>query len=125
MDGFAGGANLGQWHGLQGGASFLMLFLPALAMGAGFSLILRGLAGTPVSLAKLYGLNTLGGVLGALLPLLLLPTLGWTPSLQLVVAVGVMVAVLIAWGARSMPPPVNRSAQNRSMPDCVHPSLCC
>ncbi len=110
LDEFAGGANLAQWHGLQGGASFLMLFLPALAMGAGFSLILRGLAGTPVSLAKLYGLNTLGGVLGALLPLLLLPTLGWTPSLQLIVVVGMAVAVLIAWGARSLPS-INVSAQ--------------
>lgn len=109
LDGFTGGANLAQWHGLQGGASFLLLFLPALAMGAGFSLILRGLAGAPVTLAKLYGLNTLGGVLGALLPLLLLPTLGWTPSLQLIVVFGVAVAVLIAWGARSMPP-VNKPA---------------
>ncbi len=106
LDRLAVGVDLSHWHALQGGASFLMLFLPALAMGAGFSLILRGLSATPVSLGKLYGLNTLGGVLGALLPLLLLPLLGWALSLQFIVVVGFVVAVMIALGARAVPLPL-------------------
>ena len=81
VDGALGGggaqASLMVWYALQGGVALLLLFVPALALGASFPLMLKVLesgAASPKSpLARMYGLNALGGALGALLPLLLLP----------------------------------------------------
>jgi len=79
------------WYAAQGVAAFLMLFVPALGMGLGFPLMLRALAGR-ASLGAIYGLNTLGGVAGALLPLALLPALGWSAAAGCVAALGAGVA---------------------------------
>ncbi len=81
------------WHALMAGASFLLLTLPACAMGAGFTLLLQSFAQTRQMLGRLYGINTLGAVLGALLPLVLLPWLGWGPALRGVALLGLAVAL--------------------------------
>ena len=83
----------GNWHALMAGASFLLLTMPACAMGAGFPLILQALAHSRQSLGRLYGINTLGAVLGALLPLVLLPTLGWSLALRSVAMLGLLLAL--------------------------------
>ena len=87
--------SLTQWHSTQATLSFFLLLLPALALGAGFPLILRGLSSSPVTLARIYGLNTLGGAFGALLPLALLPTLGWSLSVQVVAILGLCIALAV------------------------------
>ncbi len=69
--------SLFQWYGLIATAAVCLLLLPAFAMGAGFPLILTALGNKKADLRKVYGLNTLGAAGGALLPLWLLPTLGW------------------------------------------------
>ncbi len=99
-------ASLSQWYALQAAAAFLVLFLPALAMGIGFPLILRALAAARVSLAKVYGINTMGGAVGALLPLVLLPVLGWSHALYVVVTLGLFIAILVTVLAMSLVPPL-------------------
>lgn len=82
------------WYAMHGVAALLMVALPAWVMGLGFPMVLRALEHIPVPLAHVYGLNTLGGALGALLPLLLLPVFGWRTSLLLVAALGCVIAVV-------------------------------
>lgn len=81
-----------QWYLLQCAAALGLLFVPACAMGAGFPLVLKAGEHTCAGVGGLYGLNTLGGALGALLPLGLLPLLGWTVALQTVACLGLTVA---------------------------------
>ena len=85
------------WQALMAGAAFLLLTLPACAMGAGFPLLLQALKYPQQALGRLYGINTLGGVLGALAPLGLLPELGWSLALRGVALLGLAVA-LGFWG---------------------------
>lgn len=92
----AAGSGLSTWLGLQMLVVVLVLLLPAFAMGAGFPLILSAMRGSGVSLAGIYGVNAMGGALGALLPLWLLPTLGWLAGVQSIAVLGLLVAVL-AW----------------------------
>ncbi len=80
------------WLNLQVGSIAALLFFPAFCMGAGFPLILRVARQLDMSLAVVYGVNTLGATFGALLPLLLLPTLGWVASMRMVAALGLVVA---------------------------------
>lgn len=82
------------WHGLMGIAAFLMLTIPASAMGMSLPLILKPANKNLESLAYLYGANTLGAVFGALLPLLLLPIFGWGLTLRLIALLGMVLAVL-------------------------------
>jgi spermidine synthase len=82
-----------QWYGLMAGAALCLLLLPAFAMGAGFPLILSALGNHTAHLGRVYGLNTLGAALGALLPLALLPALGWAGAIRLVAAIGLLVAL--------------------------------
>ncbi len=79
---------LAQWYGLTAAASGILLFLPAFAMGAGFPLVLAAAGDGPARLGRLYGLNTLGAACGALLPLVLLPALGWSGSTRAVACIG-------------------------------------
>lgn len=101
VDGVLGGggaqASLTAWYALQGGVALLLLFVPALALGASFPLMLKalesGAAPSAVSpLARMYGLNALGGAVGALLPLLLLPVLGWSKAIYVVAGISLCVA---------------------------------
>ncbi len=84
---------LSAWFALQGVTSFLILFFPALALGVGFPLVLRYFENTRVTIVSVYGLNTLGGATGALLPLWLLPAIGWAGSIRVVAILGLAVAL--------------------------------
>ena len=84
------------WYMLQLTAALLLIALPAAALGVGFPMVLRALETTSVSLGRIYGVNTLGGAFGALLPLLLLPTIGWSNAVVLVAMIGGAVA-FTAW----------------------------
>lgn len=99
LDGWIGvstaGSGLMQWYLLQGLVIFIVLFIPALGLGLGFPLVLSVVEGSAVSLSKVYALNTLGGALGALLPLGLLPLFGWTVSIRLVAILGLCVAAVL------------------------------
>ncbi len=91
-----GSVTLESWYGIYSVATLMMVALPAWAMGVGFPMVLRSLEGTNVSLARIYGINTLGGALGALLPLWLLPTLGWAAAIWGVALVGMFIGG-VAW----------------------------
>ena len=88
----APGVSLSFWFLLQGLTLFLIMLLPAFAMGLGFPLVLRAIHGI-VSLGKLYGLNACGGAIGAMLPLLLLPVFGWTISVRLIAILGILIGL--------------------------------
>jgi len=81
-----------QWHALLVLAGLVSLTLPAAAMGAGFPLLVEGFARRGGSIGAAYGSNTLGAALGALLPLLLLPSVGWTNAVRAVAVLNVIVA---------------------------------
>ncbi|WP_455210588.1 fused MFS/spermidine synthase [Kaarinaea lacus] len=80
------------WYLMQFVLVSVLLFVPAFCMGAGFPMMLKSLGDSPQTLAKAYGVNTLGAAGGALFPLLLLPKLGWLSSMQTVALIGVLVA---------------------------------
>jgi len=81
------------WFAFQLVAAFLLLLVPALAMGAGFPLLLAAARDTGASLGRVYGFNALGGVVGALLPLGLLPALGWLATAQAFAVAGIVISV--------------------------------
>lgn len=109
LAGTAADSSLSIWYAAQGVTTLIILLLPALALGAGFAFMLSALAtSSTVSLATLYGINACGGALGALLPLGLLPLLGWAGSIKVVAGLGLtvgMVALLLA---------LTSDAQNRN-----------
>lgn len=86
--------NLITFYGLQALIALVLLVMPAMAMGVGFSFVLRAahLWGMPTGI--LYGLNTAGGALGALAPLALLPILGWTNSLRFAAVIGLIIGIV-------------------------------
>ncbi len=105
LDGMVGGGgahtSLAVWYALQAGVALVLLFVPALALGASFPLMLKVLmsgvrpSNAPEArLARMYGLNALGGALGALLPLLLLPVLGWSKAVYGVAGISLCVAAI-------------------------------
>lgn len=93
MESAAAQFTLFQWYGLLAGAALFLLLLPAVAMGAGFPLILAALGNGKALLGRVYGLNTLGAACGALLPLWLLPALGWSGAIRLMAAIGILLAL--------------------------------
>ena len=115
-------STLSQWYTLQATAAFMVLFLPAMAMGIGFPLILRTLSAARVTLARIYGINTLGGAIGALLPLLLLPTLGWSYALYVVVSFGFFIALTVMVLAALFVPPLRLSVNGDNDTSSVRPS---
>jgi len=107
----AGSLDYSNWLALQIVVVILVLMVPALAMGAGFPLILRAVQNTRITLGGIYGINALGGALGALLPLWLLPNMGWLSSLRAVAVLGCVVGGVALWlswrfesGKRVLPP---------------------
>jgi len=100
--GLAPGVPLSVWYCLQFFVAGVILFIPAFLMGIGFPLMLTVFERTSVSLGMVYGLNTLGAAFGALLPLVLLPVLGWMYSLTFVAAIGLGVAVMALLVARQI-----------------------
>lgn len=95
IEGAAAQLSLFQWYGLIAGAAFCLLLLPAIAMGAGFPLILAALGNRPERLGQVYGLNALGAACGALLPLWLLPELGWVWATRVIAGIGILVAITL------------------------------
>ncbi|MDH5300286.1 MAG: fused MFS/spermidine synthase [Gammaproteobacteria bacterium] len=99
----AAGSSLAFWFSLQGLILFLLFCIPALVMGMGFPLVLSACKRLNISLAAIYGINTLGGVLGCIFPLLMLPLVGWTVSVRLVALVSIFIAIVcavLAWFVR-------------------------
>ena len=93
IDAAAGTLSSPQWHALLALTALLLLTLPAAAMGAGFPLLLEGWARYGRSIGMAYGSNTFGAGAGALLPLLLLPSMGWSNAIRAVALLGLIVAV--------------------------------
>ncbi len=91
LEGIAVQLTLAQWYLLQGAEALCLLVIPAFAMGLGFALVLKAVERTPLSLGKLYGLNTIGGAAGALFPLWSLPVLGWIDSVRIMALLGLAV----------------------------------
>lgn len=94
--GIGGTLSIVTWQAMQGLMLMLLLFPAAMAMGYAFPLALRGAGSLGISLGGMYGINALGGALGAVLPLLLLPVFGWRDALSCVAALGLLLAAL-AW----------------------------
>ena len=90
----AGSMGMTGWMSFHVLVSLLLLMVPATALGITFPCVLRALAKTPVGVGRIYGLNTLGGVLGALAPLVLLPWLGWGLALRIIAGIGLVVGLL-------------------------------
>jgi spermidine synthase len=93
MNGIATRLTLPQWYLLQGVEALCLLVIPAFAMGLSFALVLKAVDRTPLSLGKLYGLNTVGGAAGALFPLWSLSALGWSNSVRVVALLGFAIGV--------------------------------
>lgn len=91
MGGVSEHLSLTQWYLLQGVEALCLLVIPAFGMGVSFALVLKLVERTPLTLGKLYGLNTIGGALGALFPLWSLPVLGWSNSVSVVALLGFVV----------------------------------
>lgn len=104
--------SLTAWYALQLTAALILITLPATVMGIGFPLVLKAVRNTPVSLGWIYGLNTCGGAFGALLPLLLLPTLGWVAGVWVVAMIGVLVAVVAWWLSHHQPQQAEQQLQS-------------
>jgi spermidine synthase len=92
IDAAAGALSSRQWHGLLALSGLLLLTAPAAAMGAGFPLLLEGFRRRGRSVGAAYGSNTLGASAGALLPLALLPGVGWTHAVQAVAVMSLLAA---------------------------------
>ncbi|MFI4982002.1 MAG: fused MFS/spermidine synthase, partial [Nevskiales bacterium] len=116
IDAAAGFLSPAQWHALLALAALLLLTLPAAAMGAGFPLLVEGWRRYGHAIGAAYGSNTLGAAAGALLPLLLLPTLGWSSATRAVALLGLAVAAglwtLDARGEGGAQPAAAASAAN-------------
>lgn len=92
IDAAAAGLSGAQWRALVACAALLALSAPAAAMGAGFPLLVEGWKRRGGSVGLAYGSNTAGAAAGALLPLALLPGLGWDAALRSVALTGLAIA---------------------------------
>ncbi len=79
---------------LESVACFILLFIPAVAMGATFALLLDVLKPYKITVGQIYGINTIGGVVGSITPIYLLPVFGWIVSSRLVAILGLFIAIL-------------------------------
>ncbi|MDR2195792.1 MAG: fused MFS/spermidine synthase [Gallionellaceae bacterium] len=95
MESAAAQFSLLQWYALIAITVLCLLALPAFAMGIGFPLVLRALGGA--NLRQVYGLNTLGAACGALIPLWLLPALGWSGAIRVIAGIGLLLAAVFLW----------------------------
>ena len=88
-------SNYTVWFLYQSLSTFILMMLPAFVLGLGFPMVLSALRTTKIPVALIYGVNTLGGVFGALLPLFLLPIVGWTVADRLFAVLGMLLAVCV------------------------------
>jgi spermidine synthase len=91
---FSANLSLASWYIAHVAFDLVLMVLPSFAMGAAFPMVLRGAVRAGESVGRLYGFNALGGVVGALLPVWLMPLLGWTLTAQLFAALGVLVGAV-------------------------------
>ncbi|PIV29100.1 MAG: spermine synthase, partial [Zetaproteobacteria bacterium CG02_land_8_20_14_3_00_50_9] len=94
---------LAQWQSFQGVASILILFPAALAMGFAFPLALRAARACGLGVSDMYGVNALGGAMGGIAPLFLLPGFGLNDSVWCVAAFATLMAILALLVARALP----------------------
>jgi len=108
---------LGLWYLWQFLTTGMVLLLPALLMGLGFPLILSLFEKIPSSLSIVYAVNTFGAAIGALIPLLLLPALGWISSLHVIVGISFCVAAVAGLLSRFTPavPPYTENVEGRQL----------
>ncbi len=85
--------SLASWYGAHILFDLILMTLPSFAMGAAFPMILRGAKQFGVGVSHLYGFNALGGVVGAVLPVVMLPSIGWENTAQLFAALGLCVGI--------------------------------
>ena len=98
-------------------AALVLLTLPAAAMGAGFPLLVEGWKRYRRDIGAAYGSNTLGAAAGALLPLLLLPTMGWSLAIRAVALLGLIGAAgLVVLEPLCGPAARNPRARRRANP---------
>jgi spermidine synthase len=93
------------------GFALLLMLLPATLIGATFPLIgrvfLDDLNSTGTTVGKVYAVNTIGNVLGALVPgLLILPLMGIQKGIILMAALNVCLGIVIAFSWRKYAIPV-------------------
>ena len=88
------GFDIYSWYLLYGLVVVVVMMLPAIAMGIGLPLILEIARTLSLSTGVIYGVNTMGGALGAVLPLLLLPVLGWGGSHGIIIAMSFTIAIM-------------------------------
>ncbi|MDX8409704.1 MAG: fused MFS/spermidine synthase [Mariprofundales bacterium] len=93
----AGGWSIARWQVMELVLVGVLLLLPATALGLAFPLMMRVARAADCSVGLVYGANVLGGVLGALLPLWLLPAFGWSSALQWVALLGLVIAAFCWW----------------------------
>lgn len=83
------------WIAAQAMVTFFLMFLPAFGLGFGFPLVVKSTSVNNIPLGFVYSLNTLGGVIGALLPLFLLPVFGWVVSDRLIAVFGFLLSATL------------------------------
>ncbi len=110
------------WFGVQALASFILLALPATAMGASFPIVLAAANGRPRAVGRLYGCNTLGAACGALVPLWSLPALGWSLSLRLAALAGLVVGACALWLSRAAPARAAKRQMHSTQPAPSRPA---
>lgn len=81
------------WHFMQTIVLLIVLLVPALLMGLAFPFVVRIAENHQITLGTVYGVNTLGGACGAVLPLIILPLYGWYLSIQIVALLGLLVGL--------------------------------
>jgi len=111
IDALSSSLSPASWFGLQGVVSVFLLLIPAALMGASFPMVLGAAENSSLRLGTIYGLNTAGAAVGALLPLGLLPELGWTGAVRLVAAIGLVVgagALVLSNGLAARTPDAGR-----------------
>lgn len=114
------------WHLVQGATSFVLLTIPATAMGAGFPLILRAAGSQPALLSRFYGLNCLGAAMGALGVVLLMSSQGWDFALGACATTGLVLADAAWVISRRLAPDQPEAAEPTDEPlgaPLAHPAL--
>jgi len=96
--------SLTAWYYYEFIAALALLMLPATLLGVGFPLVLRALSKSNISLGTVYGVNALGGAVGALIPLALLPGVGWVSANYSIAALGFFLAVFFLVLSRQVEP---------------------
>ena len=91
------------WYLAYGTGTVLLVAVPAVALGAAFPAVLKAAAQLRVPVSSIYGWNAVGGAVGALLPLLLIPSWGLLVSTYVLMGCGMVVAGVALGLSRAVP----------------------